>query len=166
MNSIRRDDSGGGSVLTSATARAAVHSRQGIAALIALVCLSLATIIGTLLLQAALAEQRYLNRLELQSQGEWLVEAGFSRARAQLAKSARYSGETWTIPGSSFSSAQNATVRIAVRTDASPVAHVQLRRPSPTRTSRCLKCREISTSARVVGCSSASTRAKSAGARL
>ncbi len=58
------------------------NSRRGVAALIALVCLSLATIIGTLLLQAALAEQRYFERLELESQGEWLVEAGFSRARA------------------------------------------------------------------------------------
>jgi type II secretory pathway component PulK len=98
--------------------RAALESRRGIAALIALVCLSLATIVGTLLLQAALGEQRYLSRLELQSQGEWLVDAGFSRARAQLAKSARYSGETWTIPGLTFGRTQSAIVRIAVRSDA------------------------------------------------
>jgi hypothetical protein len=98
--------------------RASSKSRRGIAALIALVCLSLATIVGTLLLQAALGEQRYLSRLELQSQGEWLVDAGFSRARAQLAKSARYSGETWTIPGSTFGRTQSAIVRIAVRSDA------------------------------------------------
>jgi hypothetical protein len=92
--------------------------RLGIAALIALVCLSLATIVGTLLLQAGLSEQRYLDRLALQAQGEWLVEAGFSRAGAQLAKSGRYSGETWVIPGSSFGRTQNATVRIAVRASA------------------------------------------------
>jgi len=98
--------------------RAAPKSRRGIAALIALVCLSLATIVGTLLLQAALGEQRYLSRLELQSQGEWLVDAGFSRARAQLVKSARYSGETWAIPGSTFGRTQNAIVQIAVRSDA------------------------------------------------
>jgi type II secretory pathway component PulK len=102
------------------------HSRNGVAALIALVCLSLATIVGTLLLQAALQEQRYLNRLELHSQGEWLIEAGYSRARAQLAKSARYSGESWTIPGSSLDRAQSATVRIAVRTNSAHVAHVQV----------------------------------------
>jgi len=90
-------------------------SRQGIAALIALVCLSLATVVGTLLLQAALGEQRYLSRLELQSQGDWLVEAGLSRARARLAKSARYSGETWTIPGSTLGRTQGAIVRITVR---------------------------------------------------
>jgi type II secretory pathway component PulK len=93
-------------------------SRRGIAALIALVCLSLATIVGTLLLQAALGERRYLSRLELQSQGEWLVEAGLNRARARLAKSRRYSGETWTIPGSTLGRTQNAIVRIAVRSDA------------------------------------------------
>jgi hypothetical protein len=103
-------------------------SRQGIAALIALVCLSLATVVGTLLLQAALGEQRYLSRLELQSQGEWLVEAGLSRARARVAKSARYSGETWTIPGSALGRTQNATVRIAVRFSASrtPPRHVEV----------------------------------------
>jgi type II secretory pathway component PulK len=101
------------------------NSRRGVAALIALVCLSLATIIGTLLLQGALAEQRYFDRLELQSQGEWLVEAGFSRAGAQLAGSANYSGETWTVAGSEFGRAQNATVRIAVRPDA---AHPTQRR--------------------------------------
>jgi hypothetical protein len=103
-------------------------SRQGIAALIALVCLSLATVVGTLLLQAALGEQRYLSRLELQSQGEWLVEAGLSRARARVAKSARYSGETWTIPGSTLGRTQNAIVRIAVRLSASrtPPRHVDL----------------------------------------
>jgi len=92
-------------------------TRRGIAAMIALVCLSLATIMGSLLLQGALAEQRYFERLELQSQGEWLIEAGFSRARAQLARSARYSGETWTVAGSEFGRTNNATVRISVRPD-------------------------------------------------
>jgi hypothetical protein len=106
--------------------RASSKSRRGIAALIALVCLSLATIVGTLLLQAALGEQRYLSRLELQSQGEWLVEAGFSRARARLAKSARYSGETWTIPGSTLGRTQNAIVRIAVRSDAASTSRRQV----------------------------------------
>jgi hypothetical protein len=103
-------------------------SRQGIAALIALVCLSLATVVGTLLLQAALGEQRYLSRLELESQGEWLVEAGLSRATARLAKSARYSGETWMVPGSTLGRTQNAIVRIGVHLGASrtPARHVEV----------------------------------------
>ncbi|HET6324568.1 MAG TPA: hypothetical protein VFG04_07695 [Planctomycetaceae bacterium] len=83
--------------------------------MIALVCLSLATVIGTLLLQAGLSEQRYFDRLALQAQGEWLVEAGFSRAGAQLAKSGHYSGETWAIPGRSFGRTQSAIVKIDVR---------------------------------------------------
>jgi type II secretory pathway component PulK len=102
--------------------------RRGVAALVALVCLSLATIIGTLLLQAGLSEQRYLDRLALQAQGEWLVEAGFSRARAQLINSGRYSGETWVIPGSSFGRTQNATVRISVQSSATSASrrHVEV----------------------------------------
>lgn len=102
--------------------------RRGVAALIALVCLSLATIVGTLLLQAGLSEQRYLDRLAMQAQGEWLVEAGLSRAGAQLVKSDRYSGETWSIPGSSFGGAQNATVRISVQSSATSTSqrHVEV----------------------------------------
>jgi hypothetical protein len=91
--------------------------RQGVAALIALVCLSLATVIGTLLLQASLSEQAYLNRLEMKAQGDWLVEAGFCRARAQLAKSSRYTGETWAVPGTAFGRTQNAIVTIAATGD-------------------------------------------------
>lgn len=91
--------------------------RRGIAALIALVCLSLVTVIGTLLLQAGLSEQRYFERLALQAQGEWLLEAGFSRASAQLAKAGHYSGETWILPGRSFGRTQNAFVKIDVRAD-------------------------------------------------
>jgi hypothetical protein len=103
---------------TALGSRPPAQGRRAIAALIALVCLSLATVIGTLLLQAALGEQAYLNRLELKSQGDWLVEAGFSRARAQLAKSTVYSGETWKIAGSSFGRTQDADVRIVANVDA------------------------------------------------
>jgi hypothetical protein len=88
--------------------------RHGIAALIALVCLSVATIVGTILLRAALGEHQYLNRVELKSQADWLVEAGFSRAAAQIANSAKYSGETWKVPGASFGRNQDAVVQIAV----------------------------------------------------
>jgi hypothetical protein len=104
------------------------RSPRAVAALIALVCLSLATVVGTLLLQAGLNEQRYLDRLALQAQGEWLVEAGFSRAHAQLAKSGRYSGETWGIPGASFGRPRNAIVGINVQASAkdAPRRHVEV----------------------------------------
>jgi type II secretory pathway component PulK len=110
-------------------AKRQANSRRGVAALIALVCLSLATIIGTLLLQGSLAEQRYFDRLELQSQGEWLIEAGFSRARAQLVRSEKYSGESWMIAGSEFGRRQNATVRITVRPDTAHATqrHVEIK---------------------------------------
>ena len=88
--------------------------RRGFAALIALVCLSVATIVGTILLRAALGEHQYLNRVELKSQSDWLVEAAFSRAAAQIAKSAEYSGETWKVAGTSFGRNQDAVVQIAV----------------------------------------------------
>jgi hypothetical protein len=95
--------------------------RSGIAALIALACLSVATVVGTLLLRAALGEHQYLNRVELKSQADWLVEAGFSRASAQIAKSAEYSGESWKVPGTSFGRNQDAVVQIAVGRGSSSV---------------------------------------------
>jgi type II secretory pathway component PulK len=98
---------------TTSRARESKTVRRGIAALIALVCLSLATIVGTILLRSALGEHQYLNRVELKSQADWLVEAGFSRAAAQIAKSAEYSGETWKVPGASFGRNQDAVVQIA-----------------------------------------------------
>jgi hypothetical protein len=128
MNAISSHRQARDGTLIRRPARSSTHPRRGVAALIALVCLSLATIIGTLLLQAGLSEQRYLDRLALQAQGEWLVEAGLSRARAQLTKSGRYSGETWAIPGSSFGRAQNATVRISVQRSATSASrrHIEV----------------------------------------
>jgi type II secretory pathway component PulK len=128
MNAISSHRRARDGTLIRRPARSSTYPRRGVAALIALVCLSLATIIGTLLLQAGLSEQRYLDRLALQAQGEWLVEAGFSRARAQLINSGRYSGETWIIPGSSFGRAQNATVRISVQSSATSASrrHVEV----------------------------------------
>lgn len=75
-----------------------IASRSGAAALLVLVCLSFATVVATLLVEAGLAGRKYTTRLELTHQADWLVEAGLSRAAAQLARSPKYAGETWRVP--------------------------------------------------------------------
>jgi hypothetical protein len=100
-------------------ARESKTVRGGIAALIALVCLSVATVVGTILLRAALGEHQYLTRVEMKSQADWLVEAGLSRAAAQIVSAPEYSGETWKVPGASFGRNQDAVVQIAVGSESS-----------------------------------------------
>lgn len=91
------------------------HSRRGLAAIIALTCLSLAVVVGALLLQAGLTEQRFINRLEPLLQAEWLADAGVDRAAARLTRSPSYSGETWPIAASDLGGTQGAIVHIEVK---------------------------------------------------
>jgi hypothetical protein len=99
--------------------RSSARKRAAVAAIIAIVCLSFVTIVGTLLLQTGQAERRYTNTLEAQAQAEWLVEAGASRAAARLAKSSGYPGETWSIPASRLGGSHAGVVHIEVKSDPS-----------------------------------------------
>jgi hypothetical protein len=93
-------------------------SRSGVAAMLVLICLSFATVVATLLIQAALAERTYAKRIELIYQSDWLVESGIDRAAAQIAKSSIYSGETWPVDLPNLDRPLKAVVHIAAqRTD-------------------------------------------------
>lgn len=93
--------------------------RRGLAAMVALVSISFATVIAAVILKAGVAEHGYIRRLERQSQADWLVEAGLDRAAAQLVRTPSYSGETWPISASSLGGTRDAIVRIEVKRDAS-----------------------------------------------
>jgi type II secretory pathway component PulK len=92
-------------------------TRRGVAALFVLICLSFATVVATLLMQAVVAERKYVARLAQTHQAEWLVEAGVDRAVAQLARSSRYTGETWPISATRLGRARNAVVHIEIKQD-------------------------------------------------
>jgi hypothetical protein len=105
-----------------------LSKRPGVAALLVLVCLSFATVVATLLIQAALAERTYARRIELIDQTDWLVEAGIDRGAAQLAKSPTYSGETWSVASTHLDGPFSAEVRIEVkRTDDSQIRLLSVR---------------------------------------
>jgi type II secretory pathway component PulK len=93
--------------------------RRGVAALFVLICLSFATVVATLLMQTGVAERTYVSRLALTHQAQWLVEAGVDRAVAQLARSSRYTGETWPISATRLGGAKSAVVHIEIRQDTS-----------------------------------------------
>jgi type II secretory pathway component PulK len=92
--------------------------RRGAAALFVLLCLSIATIVATLLVKAAVVEKTYASRLALTHQADWLVEAGLNRAAAQLGRSRSYAGETWPLPAAQLDGSREATIHIDVKTDA------------------------------------------------
>ena len=106
-------------------ARPTTRSRPGIAAMIAIVCLSFVMIVGTVLLKIGLTERIEARHLESQMQAQWLVEAGLERAAARLAQSTKYTGETWTVSPSELHRPQGGVVQIEVKTDKSaPKSHV------------------------------------------
>ena len=92
--------------------------RRGVSALIVLACLSFATVVAAVLMQAGAAERRYAARLAASHQVEWLAEAGVDRAAAQLAHSASYHGETWPVWTDGSSERRAAVVHIKVEHDA------------------------------------------------
>ena len=92
--------------------------RRGAAALFVLLCLSMATIVATLLVKAAVVEKTYASRLALTHQADWLAEAGLNRAAAQLGRSGSYAGETWPLTAAQLDGSRGATIHIDVKTDA------------------------------------------------
>ncbi|RUL88070.1 hypothetical protein [Tautonia sociabilis] len=72
--------------------------RQGGAALVALVCLSVIVLVVAGLIRLGADRAEHLLALERESQALWLVEAGLERAAAQLRVDPSYEGETWTLP--------------------------------------------------------------------
>jgi hypothetical protein len=104
-----------------------LSTRSGVAALLVLICLSFATVVATLLIQAALAERTYANRIALTYQTDWLVEAGIDRAAAQLGQSATYKGETWPVSFQIADRALNGVVHIEIKTAGSQTRFVRVK---------------------------------------
>jgi hypothetical protein len=101
--------------------------RRGIAALFVLVCLSFATVVGTLLMQAVVAERADMSRLALRHQAECLLDSGVDRAIAQLARSSVYRGETWSISSAELPGAGPASVHIDIKPDPANPNRLRLR---------------------------------------
>lgn len=73
------------------------NPRRGAALVIALVLLTVASLLSVLLLQSLTAHARQLQRLPWRLQAEALADAGALRAMARLANAPDYAGETWAI---------------------------------------------------------------------
>lgn len=73
-------------------------SRKGGALVIALVLLTVASLLGVVVVRSVIAHARQLQRTPWRLQAEALAEAGLNRAAAQHRVAPDYTGETWQIP--------------------------------------------------------------------
>lgn len=89
-------------------------ARRGIALIIALVLLALASSLGGLLVRGLLTARQQAENGLRQVQASWLAEAGLSRARARLGADPDYDGETWSIAADELGGRHGAVVTIEV----------------------------------------------------
>lgn len=91
-------------------------SRKGGALVIALVLLTVASLLGIVVVRSVIAHARQLQRTPWRLQAEALAEAGLNRAAAQLRVAPDYTGETWQIPAAELG--EHFAARVEIRRDA------------------------------------------------
>lgn len=98
---------------------------RGAVSVWAIVCLVLVTALSASLAKLAIAGSRRMVQERRRVQADWLVEAGWSLARAQLNQNPAYTGETWEIPAAELGGADAGRVRIEVSAPAADAAEGQ-----------------------------------------
>ncbi len=82
--------------------------RRGLTTVAVLVCLVVILLISGVLLKIGVAHRETVRAAERGLQAEWLAQAGLERARARLAASAGYAGETWQLTAADLGLADRA----------------------------------------------------------
>ena len=88
--------------------------RQGIAIIVGLVCLVMASILMAVAARIAIVEHGAARDEGRRVQSAWLVESGLDRARVRLAAEPGYTGETWKIAPEVLDGRHGAVVLIEV----------------------------------------------------
>ena len=91
----------------------------------AIVCLVLVAALSASLARLAIAGSRRMVQERRRVQADWLAEAGWSLARAQLNQNPAYTGETWEIPAAELGGADAGRVKIEVTAPAADDANAQ-----------------------------------------
>ena len=76
--------------------------RAGFGVAVALVCVLVTAVLAGAMLRTVLVEHRQAMRIEHRMQAMWLAESALERARARLAASPEYVGETWEVHAEAF----------------------------------------------------------------
>lgn len=88
--------------------------RRGVTLILALVLLGLVAGLGASLVRGRVTARRAADQSRRDAQTLWLVQAGLSKARARLAATAEYAGETWEIPAEELDGRHPGRVVIAI----------------------------------------------------
>ena len=91
-----------GQPVTGQSAQAS-RQRRGVAMIIVMVLLLVLSSVTITTVRAVIAQRKQFEIEKRHWQADWLLDAGLSRAAAQLASNADYSGETWKLSASEFS---------------------------------------------------------------
>lgn len=90
--------------------------RSGAALIIALALLTVASLLGAIVVRSVILHGRQLQRTPWQLQAESLAEAGLLRAAALAKANPEYAGETWQIPAADLG--EPFAARVEIRRDA------------------------------------------------
>jgi len=97
---------------------------RGAVAVVALVCVAVASIFMVVMVRRALGEWKMVRLEARQVQCRWLAESALDRAAARLASDPKYQGDTWKIPAGRLlgreqaGASESAAVKIDVSTPA------------------------------------------------
>jgi len=89
-------------------------NRRGVALLLALGCLAVATALIVSLSRSATIGRQATRQQTWRMQAEWLAESAVERAAAQLAEDPDYEGETWLLSAAQLGGEHDALVDIKV----------------------------------------------------
>ena len=90
------------------------RSRRGAILVVALICLTLSTLLLGSLLKSAILHRKQMRYEEYRLQAEWLAESGLERTADRLAENADYPGESWRIDADQFNGQHAALVTINI----------------------------------------------------
>ena len=91
-----------------------IQARRGAVLVMALIALTLLTIIGAALVRLAVMETKAIDLRLRGCQARRLAEAGVARGAARLANDPGYRGETWSLAGADWPSGVAAQVTIEI----------------------------------------------------
>jgi hypothetical protein len=86
--------------------------RRGAALVMAVVALTVCSVMLFYLLKGALDTQRQMRTHRQEVQADWLAAAGIDRALATLRRSPDYTGETWQIPADQLGDAAEVVIKV------------------------------------------------------
>jgi Tfp pilus assembly protein PilX len=90
------------------------RSRRGGALVAALVTLLVVMMVAGAIVRSRVSAHRQARQSQYELQAQWLAESGIERARAQLAKTTVYRGETWQ-PSLTVGGDASATATVEIR---------------------------------------------------